>query len=140
MNNVNSKIQDLIDKKVVEEQRESEREMSGRLSAGKLGFPVQWQLLNYFKVLPAKFDAFTLKKFQRGKDVENRIIDWIEPQEKQKEVEYRGVVGFVDAILDGVPLEIKSTTNLAFKYIQKGGIKRGHKLQAEFYALALGLK
>ena len=133
---VNPHIQEKIDKKVLEARED--KEPSGRLSAGKLGWPLQWQMLHYFKVPQAPFDAFTLRKFQRGKDVEDRIINWIEPQETQKEVEYRGVVGFVDAILDGVPVEVKSVTNMAFKYLQKEGIKRGHRLQAELYAKALG--
>src|SRR5690606_2694280 len=53
------------------------------------------------------------------------------------EVSYRDVVGFVDLIMD-FPIEIKSTTNRSFKYIQKEGAKRGHKLQAELYAKAKG--
>lgn len=134
---VNPIIEETIRAKVLAERED--REPSGRLSAGKLGWPLQWQLLHHFKIPTPPIDEYTLRKFQRGKDVEDRVVEWVQPNEAQKFVEYRGVVGYVDMIIDGKPYEVKSVTNMAFKYIQKEGSKRGHKLQAELYAKALGV-
>lgn len=132
---VNPQIQEIIAAKVLAES--VEKEPSGRLSAGRLGWPIQWMILHTLKVPQKKVDEYTLRKFQRGKDVEERIMKWLSLDKTQVEVEYRGVVGFVDAVLD-YPIEVKSVTNMAFKHIQKEGPKRGHKLQAMLYAKALG--
>ena len=135
--NVNPIIEETIAKKLLAEREE--REPSGRLSASRLGWPLQWQILHHLKVEPSPIDEYTLRKFQRGKDVEDRIIAWMEPRDEQTQVEcdYRGVVGYCDLLLQ-YPIEIKSVTNRAFSYIQKEGVKRGHKLQGELYAKALG--
>jgi hypothetical protein len=67
--------------------------------------------------------------------------------ETQKLINYRGVVGVIDAIVDNnllgnrvgiIPHEIKSVTNRNFKYIQKGDVGDHYKLQAGLYALAMG--
>ena len=138
--NVNPIIEETIAKKVLAAQSEREvREPSGRLSASRLGWPLQWQMLHYLKIGGGEHDEYTLRKFQRGKDVEERIVDWLdlEPNQKQVECDYRGVVGIADVIID-YPIEIKSTTNMAFKHIQKEGPKLGHRLQSMLYAKALG--
>ena len=137
MLNVNPIIHQMIDKKVLSERED--REPSGRISASRLGWPLQWQILHYLKVPTDPFDEFTLRKFQRGIDVEDRIVSWLDLREDQKQVDckYRGVIGYCDAVMQ-CPVEIKSTTNRAFQYISKDGPKRGHKLQAECYAKALG--
>lgn len=137
MTKVNPKIQELIAAKVLEAQ--DDKEPSGRLSASRLGWPLQWQMLHYFKVPQKPIDEYTLRKFQRGKDVEDRIMAWLAPtpDKMQVPVEYRSVVGFADVILD-YPIEVKSVTNMAFKHRQKEGASYGHKLQAELYAKATG--
>lgn len=134
---VNPRIQELIAEKVIAE-AEPNRAMSGRLSASKLGWPLQWQMLNHLKIPQREVDEYTLRKFQRGKDVEDRIIRWLAPQPSQMQVpvSYRGVNGVADVILTH-PIEIKSVTNRAFKHIQKEGSKRGHRLQGELYAKAM---
>lgn len=134
---VNPIIEDTIAKKVLAAQEE--REPSGRLSASRLGWPLQWQMLHSLKLGGGTFDEYTLRKFQRGKDVEDRIVGWLDakPEQTQVECEYRGVVGIADVVLD-YPIEIKSVTNMAFRHIQKEGPKRGHRLQGMFYAKALG--
>lgn len=137
---VNPEIQEAIAAKVLADNAEREaREPSGRLSASRLGWPLQWQMLHYFKVQPRPVDEYTLRKFQRGHDVEERIMKWLapSPQQMQVPVEYRGVVGYADVVLN-YPIEVKSCTNLAFKYKQKEGAGYGHKVQGELYAKALG--
>lgn len=133
---INPTIQELIDKKVLD--ANEEREPSGRMSAGRLGNPLQWQVLHYLKVPTKPLDPYTLRKFQRGKDVEDRIVEWLQPEKSQVECKYRNVVGYLDAIHNDLPVEVKSVTNMAFKYLQKGGAKLGHRLQAMCYAKALG--
>ena len=134
---INTKIEEIIREKTLASR--IEKEPSGRLSASRLGWPLQWQMLHYYKIPQKEVDEFVLRKFARGEDVEERIMKWLSPAETamQVPVEYRGVVGFVDVVLD-YPIEIKSVTNKNFSYIQKDGIKRGHKLQAELYAKSLG--
>lgn len=133
---IDTTIQEAIAKKVLAERDANERTPSGVLSASKLGWPLQWQMLYRLGVPEKKPDEYTLRKFVRGNDVEDRIIGWIQPEQKQVKVEYRGVRGVVDMIMD-YPVEVKSVTNMAFKHLQKEGAKRGHRLQAELYAKAL---
>lgn len=137
---VNPIIQDTIAEKVLAANAEREaKEPSGRLSASRLGWPLQWQMLHHFKVPQKPVDEYTLRKFQRGIDVEDRVMKWLAPapDKMQVPVEYRGVVGFADVVLD-YPIEVKSCTNLAFKFKQKEGAGLSHALQGELYAKALG--
>ena len=124
---------------------QEEREPSGKLSASKLFWPLQWQILATQFGLKSHFDDYTLRKFQRGKDVEDWFIKQIQPKEAQKFLEYRGAIGYCDAIVDTqdwdnkvgvIPLEVKSVTNAKFKRIQFGA-DEGHILQNAFYAIAL---
>lgn len=135
----NPRIQEIIAEKVIA--ANIDKEPSGRLSASRLGHPLQWQMLNYYKVPQKPIDEYTLRKFQRGKDVEERIMKWLapDPSAMQVEVNYRGVAGVADVILE-YPIEVKSVTNMAFKYKQKEGASRSHRLQGELYALARGFK
>ncbi len=134
---INPQIQSIIAAKVLA--NEETREPSGRLSASKMGWPLQWQMLHHYKVPQKAIDEYTLRKFQRGKDVEERIMRWLAPNPKamQVPVTYKSVVGFADVVLD-YPIEIKSCTNMAFKYKQKEGPSRSHRLQGELYAKGLG--
>lgn len=133
----------LVGEKLIDAQEN--REPSGKLSASKLWWPLQWQILATQFGLKSHFDDYTLRKFQRGKDVEDWLVRQIQPKETQKFLEYRGVIGYCDAIVDTdkwdnrvgiIPLEVKSITNAKFKRIGFGADK-GHILQNAFYALAL---
>lgn len=132
---VNPSIQRAIEERVLADREE--REPSGRLSASRLGWPLQWMMLHTYKVPSEPVDVYTLMKFARGKDVEARIVEWLKAEKTQVPVEYRGVVGFADLVLE-YPIEVKSVTNMSFRHIQKEGPKRGHRLQGELYAKALG--
>ena len=112
---------------------------SGKLSASMLNDPVQWQILKIIGV-PRMTDDYALKKFERGKDVERFVVDYIPNlTEKQKLVQYKEVVGYVDALAGGIPHEVKSVTNLKFKRIESTKeADKGHRLQATLYALAIG--
>ena len=137
----------IAEKLEAQNKEESEkRKPSGKLSASKLGWPLQWQILATQFGLTSKIDDYTRRKFQRGKDVEDWFIKLIEPQETQKFLEYRKVIGYCDSIVDTskwdnpvgvIPLEVKSITNMAFKWLDKEGAKAGHILQNAFYGLAL---
>lgn len=125
--------------------REKEHKSSGKLSASMLGNPLQWQILKHLGVEPKPFDMYTLKKFKRGRDVENFILNQVRKSGAkvidQKEVEYRNTVGKADLWLpkkgeNGEVIEVKSTTNAAFKYLGDKP-KKNHALQACLYALAL---
>lgn len=117
----------------------TEKEPSGRLSASRLGWPLQWQMLHHYKIPSRPVDEYTLRLFQRGKDVEERIMSWIAtaPANMQMPVEYRGVVGVMDVLLD-YPVEVKSVKNSAFKYKEVEGPSFGHRMQGMLYAKATG--
>lgn len=134
---INPQIEQIIAEKVLADS--VEKEPSGRLSASRLGWPLQWQMLHFYKIPQKPIDEYTLRKFQRGKDVEERIMKWLapSPDKMQVEVDYRGVKGFCDVLME-YPIEVKSVTNRAFPYKQKEGTSRGHRLQGELYAKALG--
>jgi CRISPR/Cas system-associated exonuclease Cas4 (RecB family) len=137
-----------IGRKILEDNTKQQEghKSSGKLSAGKLGDPLQWQILYVLGVSQKPIEEYTLRKFLRGKQVEDWLISNVLALETQKFVEYRIVVGYVDALVETkdwdfqngvIPLEIKSTSNMKFKRIVKNGADRGHKLQAGLYALAL---
>lgn len=130
--------------------RESKHISSGKLSASILGQPTQWQILKTIGTAPEEFDDYTLCKFERGRDVEDKLINnMLGLVETQREVEYRGVVGLVDAVVDTrdyqfkcgvIPHEIKSVSNAKYKRImgRSGGADRSHLLQGALYGLAMG--
>ena len=124
------------------------RTPSGKLSASMLYMPVQWQVLKTIGVSQKPFDEYTLRKFKRGNHVEEWLIShMLNVIEKQKFVEYKGAIGYVDAIVDSkgyevekgiIPHEIKSVSNAKFKRITTAGSPdMGHIYQACFYAMAI---
>lgn len=80
-------------------------ENNSRLTASFLWQPKRFQLLKYigFVDKPAP-DPYALRKFKRGKDVENHIVTELEEMgivvAKQKELTYRGVYGLADTVID----------------------------------------
>lgn len=132
---------------LLNEERETAHKKSGKLSAGKLGDPLQWQILYALGVPGKELDPYVLRKFLRGNQVEDWLIEQLNPIAKQEFVEYRDVVGYIDALVDTslwennygiIPFEVKSVTGLKFKRIEQEGPQRGHKLQAGLYALGKG--
>lgn len=143
---------DKIHNLLVEEnnQRNAERERSGKISGGKLGKPTLWAVLDIIGV-PDELDPYLLGKFKRGNDVEDRAIQfltgidphYVEPGkviEKndglltgefvlQKEGGYRGGVGFIDLAQtvggDTIYHEIKSSTKMAFDKVSASGRYKG---------------
>ena len=151
MNNISPIVKDLISKKLREENEENRAKhvKSGKLSAGQLGNPVQWQILSALKVEGKEIDEYTLGKFKRGTEVEDFITKTLEDDiyATQVECNYRDCVGFLDIELYGdrwgvpyLPVEVKSVTNMAFKWkLKEAQATRGHKLQAGLYAMALNM-
>ena len=150
------KIQDsYIDKQiginllVRNKEEQKDRVPSGKLSAGSLGDTVQWQVLKYLGVVQEPFDEYTLRKFKRGKDIEEWLVKELIilgiVRGEQEKVEYMGCIGFLDVMVDTkdwdfnkgiIPLEVKSVTNFKFKRIVKeSSPQKGHILQNCYYAL-----
>lgn len=146
-----------IDRLVAEKLRnqyEAEKEehvSSGKLSASMLWWPVQWQVLKTIGYPSKDPEDYVLGKFLRGDHVEAWLIENMPGVlETQKEVEFHGVVGRIDAVVDSnsyefkfgiIPHEVKSVSNAKFKNIlreMKPDV--AHALQAAFYALAIGSK
>lgn len=142
----------LIETLIEDDKIEAEGHVSsGKLSASMLGEPVQWQFLKMFGFTKI-VDPYLLGKFLRGKEVEKTFLDRLsrrmEVKDRQKKVEYRGVVGYMDAVVSTagsplpvgfVPFEVKSVSNAKFKRLtQEGKVQRGHALQGALYGLAEG--
>lgn len=125
--------------------KEAEHINSGKLSASKLGDPLQWQVLGALGVLKDPLDEYIVRKFARGHHIEAWVLQYYTCDTVQEKVEYRGVVGRIDAMADThdwdfphgiMPVEVKSTSNAKFKRIVSNGPDRGHILQATLYGLA----
>ena len=148
------KLDTYIDKKIEEKfikknnEERANHKSSGKLSAGVLNDPLQWQILKILGVPGKELDEYVLRKFFRG----NQIEDWLVGEmpdvvEKQVIVEYKDCIGFADALVDTkdwdnnvgiIPVEIKSVANAKFRRIINGtGADIGHILQAGYYALGL---
>jgi CRISPR/Cas system-associated exonuclease Cas4 (RecB family) len=108
---------------------------------------LQWQILKVIGVPPEERGEYVLRKFKRGNQVEEWLADYmIGLINRQKFVEYKNTVGWVDAIVDMkdwnldfgvIPHEIKSVSNIKYKRVQKAGPDEAHILQACLYAMAL---
>jgi len=125
---------------------------SGKLSASMLWWPLQWQILKMKGVPPKEFDEYVLRKFLRGNHVEDWLIEQMGNSviDTQCQVEYRDVIGFIDAIVDMklwenklgiIPHEIKSVSNAKYRNIlRQKSPDKAHLLQACLYAMATGKK
>lgn len=134
------------------EEKENKHKSSGKLSAGKLGWPLQWQILHHLGVKQKPFEDYTLRVFERGKNVEERIEEILTDRNlvisSQELVRYRDCIGYCDLVVDAarmgldeveLPLELKSTKNSKFARIRRQKeADYSHKLQAGLYGLALG--
>lgn len=125
--------------------REKEHVSSGKLAASRLGDPLQWQVLYTLGVLKDPLDEYIVRKFERGNHIEAWVLQYFTVSTLQEKVEYRGVVGRIDAMADTtgwdfphgiIPVEVKSVSNAKFRRIVATGPDRGHVLQAVFYGLA----
>lgn len=141
------KISEIVTNQIITEakQREDEHISSGKLSASMLGNPTQWQVLKWLGVPPREHSNYTYCKFERGRNVENFIIEKLQSAGveliSQELVEYKNVAGLIDIYLPETNeiIEIKSTANSAFRYIVKDGLaKENHILQTCLYAKAKG--
>lgn len=131
--------------------RDADHKISGKLAASRLGDPLQWQVLSALGAIKDPLDEYIVRKFERGHHVESWVLQYFTCDTLQEQVEYRGVVGRMDAMADTkgwdfdhgiVPIEIKSVANAKFRRIVGyGGIPgngpdKGHILQAVLYGLA----
>lgn len=145
-------INKFIESELIRENHEREllHEPSGKLSASMLYQPLRFQVLKSIGIPRRPFDAYALGKFKRGVDVENWYVSMLDKMgvlvDKQKQVEYRGVVGYVDAVVNSevmqfkkgiMPHECKSVTNAKLKRLLKTEVDYHYKMQAALYGLAL---
>jgi hypothetical protein len=148
--------EEYLDRHISQKLRERDDEASanhvssGKLSASILGDPLQWQILHRLSIGKRVADEYLLRKFKRGNDVEDWVIkDMPSVVTSQEKLEYRGVVGRVDAIVDSskgydhdfgiIPHEVKSVTNRKFAQLKRQGQPDyNHQLQAGLYAKAMG--
>ena len=113
---------------------------SGKLSASQLAKPLLEQVLKIIGVPEAPVSDYSLRLFERGNQVEAWVVEQLYEDGKTKtqvEIDYKGVIGFVDLLIGGVPYEVKSVKGSQWKWLQKEGIRWSHKLQAGLYGLAL---
>lgn len=151
------RVSQTIDRYISNEMRRTNQEErakhvpSGKLSASSLGKPTQWQVLHTLGVPGKEVEDYTLRVFKRGKDVEDWVVKMMPGLVgEQVEVDYKGVIGYIDTLIDTkdydfkvgvIPNEIKSVKNSKFaRIMQEGKPDRSHSLQATLYALARGTK
>lgn len=123
------------------------------LRMSSIGRPCQkqtWYSLHYPE-LGEELRGSTHLKFQYGHMIEDYIL-WLAEQSghtvthKQYEVQIRGVTGHIDAIIDGVLVDIKTASSFAFKKFKEGGPKSnsedlfGYRSQLSLYHYALSHK
>ena len=149
---LDNSINKFIDESLLAEnaRREAEHESSGKLSASMLYQPLRVQVLKTLGAPRKPLDAYVLGKFIRGNHVEDWYVSKLAEMgvlvEQQKKVEYRGDIGFVDAVVDSekmlfkqgiMPHEVKSVTNAKLKRLNKTEVDYHYKMQACFYAMAM---
>lgn len=129
---------------------------SGRLAAGRLAEPLQWQALRSFSAPREAVEDYALRLFLRGRQIEDWFVSQMTlanvPFEEQLAIEYREVVGFVDmavqpsvipALVKGyhdltIPWEVKSVKASKFSRVRRQNAPdRSHRLQGCLYALAM---
>ncbi len=151
---VDNAITRLVDANLIaeNEERDAEHVSSGKLSASRLADPDRYWILKKLNMPRKALDGYTLRKFARGRAVEDWYVAELDKAgvlvEGQKLVEYKGVVGYVDAVVDhekldmktGItPHEVKSITNAHYKRMMKtGDVNHHYQLQAGLYGLAMG--
>lgn len=116
------------------EKEQAERERSGKLSASRLYKPLLEQVLYLIGVPEKPIDDYTLRLFERGKQVEDWVVNMLPDGAEQEEVEYRNCIGYIDKMLDH-PIEVKSVKSTQWRWLEKDGAKWSHKLQGGLYAL-----
>lgn len=165
---IDSSLNKFIDDELIREnaKREAEHESSGLLSASMLFQPLRFQVLKTLKAPRRPFDAYTLAKFKRGRDVEDWYVDQLEKSgflvtnpnilsehnlktsdDTQPKGSYKKAICYIDAVIDTdkmqakvgiIPNEVKSITNMKWRRIKKTGIDWHYKMQACFAGLAMG--
>jgi hypothetical protein len=151
---IDNAINKFIEDRLVAENaaRDKDHESSGKLSASMLYQPLRFQVLKTIGAPRKAMEPYVLGKFKRGNDVEDWYVEQLGLMgalvERQKKVEYREVIGFVDAVVDSnkmqfrqglMPHEVKSVTNAKLRQIAKSqGVDWHYKIQATLYALAMG--
>jgi len=167
MSIIDSFVNAYIDAELIREnkERDAKHTSSGKLSASMLYQPVRFQVLKTLGAPRKEFDAYTLAKFKRGRDVEEWYVEQlrgagvlvdpsrydndklkVDTLHSQPFVIYRGCIGYIDSVIDTdkmqakkgiIPNEIKSVTNAKMRRVKKTGIDWHYKIQACLYALAM---
>lgn len=105
-----------------------------------------WYELNGYE--PEPLTADTLVKFLYGDVVEELVLALCElaghkVERRQEEVELNGVLGHLDAIIDGELVDVKSASSYSFKKFEDGTLKDndafGYIYQMAGYSQALGM-
>lgn len=138
--NIDSTLDRLISENILKENadQKSKHVSSGKLSASILGWPLQWQILKYLGVPAVPFDEYVLRMFLRGRHVEEYIVSQMANAQKQVLVEYKGCVGYLDALWNEEVREVKSVKNSKYSMINKNKeADPQHKLQGAYYAIGL---
>lgn len=142
---IDTTIADAVASALLSENEANTRKHSGNLMASMLSMPTLWQVLSSINIPSEPFDAYTLAKFKRGRDVEQAIVPFIpDVIATQKEIIINKTKGIADVIVDTknykyqcgiMPIEIKSVTNAKFKRISSQGADIGHRMQGGYYAI-----
>ena len=133
----------LLSKRLTEKR---DRPFTLRISSlGKSASQMWYEKRGYTK--DRELDATTLLKFLYGDIVEELMLTLAElaghkVTDRQKEVEIKGIVGHIDALIDGEVVDVKSASSFSYDRFENGTLKDddafGYYMQIAGYAKALG--
>jgi len=126
---------------------EREREWSNPLrmsNAGKCARAIAYQHLKYY---PQPLNARARMVFRLGDLVEQDIVDIAQQlglTDMQKEIKVmiagQEVIGHIDGLYEGIPFDVKSTSDYGFKKAKRGDIDYGYICQMHMYMKGTGSK
>ena len=150
---MNLKIEELIDKALLEKNNKREKHKQVSWHASGLGGCLRGQFFSRLGVEPDyTIDERTLRVFDMGNKIEDWVVDLISTQdnivgvETQVRIEDKklNVSGYADLVLEfrneKIAYEIKSKHSRSFWYLNKQGAQRGHEYQLWIYLYVLGIK
>lgn len=127
---------------------ETDRDTSA-LRMSSIGKPArQLWYQKYHSEAQEELNGTTLRKFLMG-DIWEELLLWLSEEaghtveNRQGEVEVNGVIGHIDAVIDGVVVDVKSASKFGFQKFQRGTLQDddpfGYYDQLGGYCAALGL-
>lgn len=134
----------VIGEQYVKENQKNKHIASGLIAPSRLRQTTQTAVLEIIGIKADEIDHKTLRIFARGSDVERSIVRKLKQANfsyvaTQERVVYSGGVGFMDVVIAGYNIEVKSVTTRKFwKLVKEKKPQHDHALQSAWYSLGTG--